>query len=185
MKCSLMSSCFVGAFAGALLGCAHAPPPPPQATPDTTTPAEPNATTTTTSAAAVPSGGSSNVNVSEDIRRACAIQFESAPSAPKFDFDKSDLRPDDDAVLAQIAKCLTTGPLRGRSVQLVGRADPRGEVEYNFVLGGHRAGSVALYLGSLGVEASRITETSRGKLDATGSDEAGWQMDRRVDVNLR
>jgi outer membrane protein OmpA-like peptidoglycan-associated protein len=37
----------------------------------------------------------------------------------------------------------------------------------------------------LGVDASKVTTTSRGKLDATGSDEASWQQDRRVDIDLR
>ena len=32
----------------------------------------------------------------------------------------------------------------------------------------------------LGVADGRMTETSRGALDATGKDEAGWQADRRV-----
>jgi peptidoglycan-associated lipoprotein len=67
----------------------------------------------------------------------------------------------------------------------MGRADPRGETEYNFVLGESRASSVRTYLMGLGLDGSRISTTSRGKLDATGTDEAGWQLDRRVDVDLR
>jgi len=35
-----------------------------------------------------------------------------------------------------------------------------------------------------GLSAAKIATTSRGKLDATGSDEAGWAKDRRVDVVL-
>lgn len=37
---------------------------------------------------------------------------------------------------------MTTGSLKGRSLRLVGRADPRGEVEYNFVLGESHAGNI-------------------------------------------
>jgi peptidoglycan-associated lipoprotein len=55
-------------------------------------------------------------------------------------------------------------------------------VEYNFVLGEHRAGSVERYLEQLGVAKAKLSETSRGKLDATGTDENGWQRDRRVDL---
>jgi hypothetical protein len=83
-----------------------------------------------------------------------------------------------------VAKCVTTGALKGRTLHLVGRADPRGTVEYNFVLGESRADSVSSYLEGLGVDSSRITSTSRGKLDATGTDEPTWQLDRRVDVDL-
>ena len=92
--------------------------------------------------------------------------------------------PDRD-VLAQIATCVTTGPLAGRSLTLVGRADPRGTVGYNMALGARRAHSAGAYLEQLGVGSSRVMETSRGELDATGTDERTWQIDRRVDVMLR
>ena len=68
---------------------------------------------------------------------------------------------------------MTSGPLQGRSLRLVGRADPRGETEYNFALGSARAGSVDTYLIDLGLDSARVSMTSRGKLDATGTDETG------------
>ena len=123
--------------------------------------------------------------VSDDIARACRIDFSDADSAPKFDFDRSALLASDRAVLAQVAKCVTTGPLSGRALDLVGRADARGEVEYNMALGEHRASTTRDYLAQLGVDKGKIAETSRGKLDATGADEAGWARDRRVDIVLR
>ena len=86
--------------------------------------------------------------------------------------------------LAQVAQCLTTGPLKGRSVKLVGRADPRGTQEYNMALGARRSSSVMNYLVALGVPSTQMRETSRGALDATGSDQAAWQADRRVDVDI-
>ncbi len=114
-----------------------------------------------------------------------ACNINSVDRAPKFDFDQSVLQQQDRGVLAQVAKCFTTGPLKGRSLKLIGRADPRGEVEYNFVLGEHRAGGVESYLAQLGVSGGKMIETSRGKLDANGADEAGWQRDRRVDLTLQ
>jgi peptidoglycan-associated lipoprotein len=69
-------------------------------------------------------------------------------------------------------------------VQLIGRADPRGEPEYNMMLGDARAGNVDQYLVALGVDAMQMTTTSRGELDATGTDEPSWQRDRRVDMRL-
>lgn len=127
------------------------------------------------------------VSVSGDLVATCKIVFNSANQpdrAPKFDFDQSALPNQDKDVLDQVAKCVTTGPLRGRGLQLVGRADPRGEVEYNFALGEHRADSVGSYLSQLGVAKEKIARTSRGKLDATGIDEASWARDRRVDIAL-
>jgi peptidoglycan-associated lipoprotein len=52
------------------------------------------------------------------------------------------------------------------------------------VLGTHRADAVRDYLLHLGVGETAISHTSRGELDAEGTDEDGWRRDRRVDVNL-
>ncbi len=122
------------------------------------------------------------VNVSSDIRQACKI--DDSDRSPKFDFDSTSLSSADRDVLEQVAKCLTTGPLKGRTVELVGRADARGETEYNLGLGETRAMSVKKYLGNLGVDNAKMSETSRGELDATGRDEDGWRKDRRVDMRL-
>jgi peptidoglycan-associated lipoprotein len=51
-------------------------------------------------------------------------------------------------------------------------------------LGERRANAVMKYLGGLGVGASQMSDTSRGALDATGSDDATWREDRRVDIDL-
>jgi peptidoglycan-associated lipoprotein len=123
------------------------------------------------------------VNMSPEIRTACNI--EENEKAPKFDFDSNDLSTAEKDVLTQVAKCLTTGALKGRSVQLVGRADPRGETEYNFTLGHKRANSVRNFLGGLGVDNGKMSETSRGELDASGTEEEGWRRDRRVDIKLQ
>ena len=136
---------------------------------------------TVTSATIRPTG---NLGLSDEIARVCNIQLNDATSAPRYEFDKSDLQPGDRATLAKVAECLTTGALRGRSLQLIGRADTRGESNYNMALGAERAGGVADYLAHLGIARSRLGVTSRGELDAVGVDDAGWQSDRRVDIVL-
>jgi peptidoglycan-associated lipoprotein len=149
------------------------------------TPAEVQTTTTTTTTAtpaAVPQNAA--VNLSDDIMRQCKIVVNSVQEAPKFNFDSTELSNAEKDILNQVATCLTTGPLKGRKVQLVGRADPRGEQEYNMELGENRAHTVKTYMTGLGVGGDRMSLTSRGKLDATGTDEAGWAKDRRVDINL-
>jgi peptidoglycan-associated lipoprotein len=78
-----------------------------------------------------------------------------------------------------------TGALKGKAVSLVGRADPRGTEEYNLGLGSRRASSVSTYLERLGVGQPQLAVTTRGALDATGTDESGWQKDRRVDIMLQ
>jgi peptidoglycan-associated lipoprotein len=122
--------------------------------------------------------------VSLELAAACKLNFNDADNAPKFDFDRSVLWSQDNTILSQIAKCVTTGPLAGQTLDLVGRADPRGENAYNMALGDRRANSVRDYLASLGVNNAALFETSRGNLDATGTEEVGWQRDRRVDIML-
>ena len=124
------------------------------------------------------------VNVDDDIIKACNLNFENIEDAPKFDYDSESLTPGEKSVLEAIAKCLTNGPLKGKAVDLVGRADPRGETEYNMTLGAKRARSVHTFLGNLGVPGDKLRDTSRGELDAKGTDEDGWRKDRRVDVRL-
>jgi len=141
-------------------------------------------TTSATAVAATPKGNPNGVTVSDDIQKACNIDFGNVDRAPKFDFDQANLDSSDRDVLRQVAQCLTTGPLKGQALRLVGRADPRGEEEYNMALGSSRASSVRSYLSQLGVDSNKIATTSRGKLDATGSDDSSWRLDRRVDILL-
>jgi outer membrane protein OmpA-like peptidoglycan-associated protein len=123
-----------------------------------------------------------SLKISQDLIRDCKLNMDSIEKAPKFDFDKSDLKEKDFDVLAAIAKCVTTGPLAGESINLVGHADPRGTEQYNYDLGMRCATTVASYLQQLGVDPAKLNKSSRGKLDATGKNEEGWAQDRRVDV---
>jgi peptidoglycan-associated lipoprotein len=128
---------------------------------------------------------SQGVSVSNEILQACKLSMGNIEEAPKFPFDQTDLLDEDYKVLNQIADCLTTGPLKDRAVMLTGRADTRGTTEYNMTLGANRAHTVSQYLSSKGVESIRMKETSRGELDATGTDVLGQKQDRRVDITLR
>jgi peptidoglycan-associated lipoprotein len=128
---------------------------------------------------------SPNLALSGDIMSMCGIKAAATAAPPQFDYDKEELTPDDRAVLDQLADCLTKGALKGKPVSLVGRADPRGTEEYNIGLGSRRSGSVSTYLEHLGVTQAQLAVTTRGALDATGTDESGWAKDRRVDILLK
>src|SRR5688572_17910907 len=146
----------------------------------TTAPTE----TTTTEAPPEQTPVSPNLSLSGDLAKLCEISANSE-IPPNFAYDQTELLPEDRKVLEQVATCLTTGPGKGRGLNLVGRADPRGTEEYNMGLGARRAQSVSDYLHKLGVTSPQLAETTRGDLEATGTDEAGWQKDRRVDLELR
>jgi peptidoglycan-associated lipoprotein len=121
-----------------------------------------------------------NVQISEDILRACNLPDADA----YFEFDSSKLTELDAGALGSLATCFTAGPLQGRRMSLVGHADPRGGADYNMTLGQARADAVAEYLAQRGVQRGVMDTTSRGAMDATGRDETGWAHDRRVDVLL-
>jgi len=123
--------------------------------------------------------------LSGDIMQICGIKAAATAAPPQFDYDKEELTPDDRTVLDQLADCMTKGALKGKAVSLIGRADPRGTEEYNLGLGSRRSGSVSTYLEHLGVQQTQLAVTTRGALDATGTDESGWAKDRRVDVLLK
>jgi peptidoglycan-associated lipoprotein len=69
-------------------------------------------------------------------------------------------------------------------MKLVGHADPRGEDEYNMVLGGRRADNIRSAIVAAGLDGAKVNSTSRGEMDASGTDEASWAEDRRVDIML-
>ena len=130
-----------------------------------------------TPAQASTSGG---VQIAPEILTACGIPGDQA----FFRFDSSRLEKRDIKPLNDVAVCFTSGALKGRAIKLVGHADPRGSAGYNMTLGQARADSVQKYLVDKGMTESNVTSTSRGAMDATGTDESGWAHDRRVDVML-
>jgi peptidoglycan-associated lipoprotein len=114
----------------AATACGSDPPPPAEA-PPASAPAPAPATT----AAPPPekegdNPSQSNIQIAEEIRKACGISEADA----YFGYNSADVRPQDKAILNQLAKCFTTGPLKGRLMRLVGHADPRGEPEYNMAI---------------------------------------------------
>jgi peptidoglycan-associated lipoprotein len=96
-----------------------------------------------------------------------------------FDFNESVLSSDAAAAIDKDGDCIRNTP--DKRVTLTGHTDPRGTEEYNLALADHRAQSVKDRLTRTGVAASRLKTVSRGELDATGTNDAGWSQDRRVD----
>ncbi len=158
-------------------GCSHERPAPVLPTSSQVTPS-------TAKADATPAQTASSINVAPDIRAICGVHDTSSDGVPEFAFDSSQLTSTDRSLLQQVAACVTKGPLKGRALRLVGRADPRGTEEYNMGLGMRRAGSVRAYLQRAGMRDKNLSLISRGALDAAGHDETGWQKDRRVDIVL-
>ena len=96
-----------------------------------------------------------------------------------FDYDKSDLRPSDQASVQADVAFLQSHPNINFTVE--GHCDERGSTEYNLALGDNRANSVKNALVAGGVSADRIKTVSLGKEKpfCTESNEACWQQNRR------
>jgi peptidoglycan-associated lipoprotein len=96
-----------------------------------------------------------------------------------FDYDKADLRPQDDAVVEQDAAFLVKHP--DMKLVVEGHCDERGSAEYNIALGQRRAESLQKALVADGVSASSIRVVSYGKerTFCTESNEQCWQQNRR------
>jgi peptidoglycan-associated lipoprotein len=172
----------LGAWSMASVGCGSDPKPEPKtAAPGATVQAPAKTSDSPNQALPPPSSPTaSSINIDDAILKACGI---AAPKA-HFAFDSANVQGQDTSTLEEVAKCFSTGPLKGRMLKVVGHADPRGETEYNFVLGNSRADAVGGFLRSKGMDKAKIATSSRGELDATGTDESGWAHDRRVDLLL-
>ncbi len=96
-----------------------------------------------------------------------------------FDFDKSNIREDQKAALAEDVAALKTNPSAKLTIE--GHCDERGTVEYNLALGERRAKAGKDYLVAAGIPAERIAIVSYGKERpfVLGHDEAAWKWNRR------
>jgi peptidoglycan-associated lipoprotein len=96
-----------------------------------------------------------------------------------FDYDKSDVRADQQGSLRADVQFLSAHPNVNFTIE--GHCDERGSTEYNIALGDKRANAVKSALVAAGVNASRIKTISYGKEKpfCTDSNEACWQQNRR------
>lgn len=124
-------------------------------------------------------------------RRASADAASNAASARArllatvhFEFDQSDLRTEDRAILD--AKVPIMQANAGVTIRVAGHTDERGSDEYNLALGQRRAAAVKDYLVQRGVAATRIETVSFGEERpvAQGSDEGAMSQNRRAEFEI-
>jgi peptidoglycan-associated lipoprotein len=99
-----------------------------------------------------------------------------------FDFDKYEIRREDEPVLKENAGFLKSNPKM--KIQIEGHCDERGTVEYNLALGERRASNTKKYLVSLGIPSDRISTISYGKERPfdKGHHEEAWAKNRRAHI---
>lgn len=118
-----------------------------------------------------------NMYISESVRVVCA-----GPD-PFFAFDAAKPMGDDQPTMKNLVACMTVGPLRGRTIKLIGHTDPRGTAAYNERLGLERAEKVKKFLVTNGIDPARIVTASMGADDAANAPKE-WAVDRRVQIQL-
>ncbi|HBF34411.1 TPA: peptidoglycan-associated lipoprotein [Candidatus Sumerlaeota bacterium] len=99
-----------------------------------------------------------------------------------FDFDKFNIRKDQEAVLNANVDFLKTLPAVKFTVE--GNCDERGTVEYNLALGEKRANAVRAAILAKGIDPSRVAVLSKGKgnpVVANAANEADHQKNRRAE----
>lgn len=106
-------------------------------------------------------------------------------SEVSFDFDSARIKPAFQPTLDKVADVLSK--YDRTVVHVVGYTDSIGADAYNQQLSERRAESVASYLTSNGVAASRMRTEGRGEREPrdTNATEAGRQLNRRVEVFLK
>lgn len=101
-----------------------------------------------------------------------------------FDFDRSEIRAGDAAILDGKIAILRANP--NVTISIVGHADERGSDEYNLALGNRRALAARAYLVQRGIAANRITTSSMGEEQPmmSGSTEQAWAQNRRAEFTI-
>ena len=116
--------------------------------------------------------------------RAVAAAQATLEEAVFFDYDVSDVRDDQQALLRQKVDILRASPQV--RLRIEGHADERGSTEYNLALGNRRASAVRDSLTGFGLPESRFAIVSLGEQRprSSGSNEAAWAQNRRGEFVL-
>jgi outer membrane protein OmpA-like peptidoglycan-associated protein len=106
------------------------------------------------------------------------------PGGILFDVDRSDLRPEAQANLIDLARILNK--YSDTNVMVQGHTDATGSDEYNMNLSVRRAESVATFLARQAVSQGRLDAVGYGELKpiATNATVEGRQANRRVEVAI-
>ncbi len=139
-----------------------------------------------TGGAGASSSGTSQTAVTPvDLTKSTSAATSNLARVIYFDYDSFVVKSEFQPAVEAHAKALATD--RGRKLSIEGHTDDRGGREYNLALGQKRAEAVVKSLTLLGASAAQVEAVSFGKERpaATGSDEAAFAKNRRVELNSR
>ena len=98
-----------------------------------------------------------------------------------FDYDQSEIRAEDRAILQANSQWLRSNPKW--KVRIEAHCDERGTLKYNLALGERRADGTRAYLVSLGIDPSRMRIVTYGEERPAdpGHSEEAWARNRRAE----
>ncbi len=122
--------------------------------------------------------------IAETRRTAMGLVMTLGDKSIRFDFDKSDVKPQYREILYRIAGVLST--LKGYSIYVYGYTDDIGTQAYNLGLSDRRARAVRDVLVEAGINPKIITTKGFGKSDprVPGSSSQARAANRRVEIGL-
>jgi outer membrane protein OmpA-like peptidoglycan-associated protein len=102
-----------------------------------------------------------------------------------FDFDSSEIRPEDRAIIDAAIEALREDS--GARVRIAGHTDSTGPEEYNRGLSERRADAVREYLGGAGIDTGRLTAVGYGEGSPVASNDSrdGRAQNRRVEFEVQ
>ncbi|MCX6075926.1 MAG: OmpA family protein [Campylobacterales bacterium] len=135
--------------------------------------------------APVVSGESSKSSMASESSEGRIAGIEKKLSTIYFDFDKFNIRPDQQSNLSSDASVIKT-EASDLTIKLEGNCDEWGSDEYNFALGLKRATTVKDALIASGADASKVTMVSYGESNAVCTEKTKdcWAKNRRVDFKV-
>ena len=119
-----------------------------------------------------------------NLEAAAAARVATMSDRIHFDYDKSDIKPEDTQRLD--GKGALLKQFSALRIRITGHCDERGSDQYNIALGMRRATAAKTYLVQLGIDASRIDVASLGRevpIDP-GHDESAWAQNRRDEFDI-
>jgi outer membrane protein OmpA-like peptidoglycan-associated protein len=122
--------------------------------------------------------------IAETRRTALGLVMNLGSDYMKFDFDKSDLRPENKELLSRIVGILLTSS--DYQIYVYGHTDDVGTEEYNLELSSRRAKAVRDYLAEAGIQPRIISTDGFGKSQplVPGTSDEARAKNRRVELGI-
>ncbi len=122
----------------------------------------------------------------EEAKMAKIHEIEASAKKIYFDFDKYNIRPDQEENVDADANLFQSPEAKDLTIKIEGNCDEWGTDEYNYALGLKRAKSVRDALAVKGIDESRMVMVSYGESNpvCTEHTQSCWAQNRRVEFKL-